>query len=233
MHRIRHAALLSVVFVVSLTGCRPSPAPADSAAADTAPPASATGADPGWPADLPVFGEGFPNPGDPCRRIGESAATVNVLDDSAALVGCRSPEDAARLGGRIVATLEGVTLVSVPDAMARPGDGDGQGDARVAGTPYHATAELRCSGYKGAAAGLCKAGATRDPETGTAIEVTLPDGATRVIFFGPDGRFLAFGAAQADGTAAMTSGSRRDGDTTIATLDGERYEIPDAFVRGD
>jgi hypothetical protein len=30
----------------------------------------------------------------------------------------------------------------------------------------------------------------------------------------------------------MQSGSSREGDTTIATLGTERYEIPDAFVQG-
>jgi hypothetical protein len=49
----------------------------------------------------------------------------------------------------------------------------------------------------------------------------------------PDGSFLTFSTAEADGTAAMTTESRREGDTTIAILGTERYEIPDAFVLGD
>ncbi len=67
-----------------------------------------------WPASLMVFGDGFPNPGDACRRIGESQATVNFLDHTATLVGCFSAADAARLGGRVVGTVDGVTLVSIP-----------------------------------------------------------------------------------------------------------------------
>jgi hypothetical protein len=67
-----------------------------------------------WPASLPAFGEGFPNPGDPCRNVGESAATINFLDHTAWLVGCLSADDAAKLGGTVVATVDGVTLVSVP-----------------------------------------------------------------------------------------------------------------------
>ena len=67
-----------------------------------------------WPSSLPVFGEGFPNPGDPCRRVGEAAATANFLDHTAALVGCHAEADAAKLGGRVVATVDGITLVSVP-----------------------------------------------------------------------------------------------------------------------
>jgi len=186
-----------------------------------------------WPASLNAFGDGFPNPGDPCRKIGESAATVNYLDHTATLAGCLSADDAAKLGGTVVATVDGVTLVSVPAAAAMPGDGDGQGDAKVAGTNYNATAKIRCAGYKGAAAGMCDAGVVRGTETGTYLEVTLPGGGQRTIFFNKDGSFLAFSTAEADGTSAMQSGSSREGDTTIATLGTERYEIPDAFVMGD
>jgi hypothetical protein len=46
--------------------------------------------------------------------VGESAATINFLDHTAWLVGCLSVDDAAKLGGNVVATVDGVTLVSVP-----------------------------------------------------------------------------------------------------------------------
>ncbi len=118
-------------------------------------------------------------------------------------------------------------------AAAPPGDGDSQGDAKVAGTEYNATAQIPCSGYKGAAAGQCPAGVVRGTETGPYIEVTLPDGVQRTILFDEAGKFLSFSTAQADGTAAMAITSSREGDTTIATLGTERYEIPDAFVLGD
>jgi hypothetical protein len=72
-------------------------------------------AQPTWPASLIVVGNGFPNPGDPCRKIGESAATVNYLDHTATLAGCLSTADAEKLGGRVVANIDGVILVSVPD----------------------------------------------------------------------------------------------------------------------
>lgn len=187
-----------------------------------------------WPESLVLVGDGFPNPGDACRKIGESAETVDYLDDSATLAGCLSEEDAAKLGGKVVGTVDGVTLVSVPaSATAAPGDGDGAGDAKVAGTKYNATAQIRCAGYKGAAAGMCDAGVVRNADTGAYIDVTLPDKSTRTIFFNKDGSFLSFSTAEADGTAAMKASSSREGDTTIATLGKERYEIPDVFVQGD
>ena len=37
---------------------------------------------------LPVFGEGYPEPGDACRRVGESAETVEFLDHTRDLIGC-------------------------------------------------------------------------------------------------------------------------------------------------
>lgn len=232
MHAGIQASLISVAVALIVSGCQRSN-DTGAAAATPAAGAAASATTATWPASLRVVGDGFPNAGDPCRVIGESEATANFLDHTATLAGCLSAADAARLGGRVVATVDGVTLVSVPADAATPGDGDGQGDAMVPGTIYNATAQIRCSGYKGAAAGMCDAGAVRGTETGTYVEVALPDGRTRTIFFNNDGSFLSFSTAEADGTAAMAIGSSRAGDTTIATLGTERYEIPDAFVIGD
>jgi hypothetical protein len=220
-----HGTSFVVLVAVLVGGCKPN----DSQVAGS----PATPSTPAWPASLNVVGDGFPNPGDPCRVVGESAATIDFLDHTATLAGCLDAADAARLGGRTVGTVDGVTLVSVPRETATPGDGDGQGDATVAGTAYNATAQLRCSGYQGGPEQLCDAGVVRGTETGTYIDVTLPDGRKRTIFFNADGTFLSFSTAEADGTAAMKISSSRAGDTTIATLGTERYEIPDAFGKGD
>lgn len=230
MRTFMRVSLISVAVTLMTAGCKPA---SDNGKAAAATIDSQAGAPATWPASLNVMGDGYPNPGDACRKIGESRATVNYLDDSATLAGCLLADDAAKLGGTVVATVDGVTLVSVPASAAKPGDGDGQGDAKVAGTRYNATAQIRCSGYEGAPAGMCEAGVVRGTETGTYVEVALPDGRQRTIFFNNDGSFLTFSTAEADGTAAMKSGSTREGDTTIATLGTERYEIPDAFVMGD
>jgi hypothetical protein len=94
--------------------------PGDKKAAGPAGPAGPVTAST-WPASLKVMGDGFPNPGDVCRRIGESPATVNYLDHTATLAGCHSAADAAKLGGRIVGTVDGVTLVSIPTDAAQLG----------------------------------------------------------------------------------------------------------------
>lgn len=74
-----------------------------------------------WPESLNVIGDGYPNIGDACRRIGESAATSDFLDDAADLVGCPGkPDDGAATAiavesrGRVVGEVDGVTLLSVP-----------------------------------------------------------------------------------------------------------------------
>jgi len=69
-------------------------------------------------AALPVV-RPWPTPSSGCSLIGENAATNAYLDDSATLVGC--PEGSAQIAemtgarkGRIVATMSGYVLISVP-----------------------------------------------------------------------------------------------------------------------
>jgi hypothetical protein len=211
------AAMAGLVF-----GCSDEdPASQDQAVAENAEPFA-------WPASLTVVGDGFPQAGAACRRISESAATIDVLDDSAALVGCPTREDADRLGGQFLKMVDGVFLVSVPNR----GAGQTEADALVPGTNYNATAQVTCAGYKGAKPGKCDAGVIRGGETGTTVEVMLADGTKRTIFFNPDGSFLSFSTAEADGTAAMAISAQKQSDITVARLGAETYEIPDAFVTG-
>ncbi|MFM7377543.1 MAG: hypothetical protein ACKO1O_05345 [Erythrobacter sp.] len=155
----------------------------------------------------------------------DKPSSLFLLAGALALVGCNSsPAEPAPVAD--------ATQADIAAAAPTPGEGDSQGDALVAGTPYNATAQIACAGYKGAAPGMCEAGVVRATETGTYVEVKLPDGVKRTIFFEPSGKFLSFGTAEADGTAAMPIASQRKGDSTIAKLGPETYEIPDAFVTG-
>jgi hypothetical protein len=75
-----------------------------------------------FPEGLKVMSEGYPYAGGPCRLLGETFATSELLDDSADLLGC--PADAMQdprvsSVGRVVGQYEGVVLVSVAKS-ARP-----------------------------------------------------------------------------------------------------------------
>ena len=186
------------------------------------------------PDSLAPFGDGYPQAGDPCRRLGESPATSDWLDHDAILVGCPSAAAAAELGGTIVAQSDGVTIKSIPlgqrEASGAP---PSSSDALVEGTDYNATTRLRC-GFDGAApTGLCEAGVKRQwGEDGTTlVEIRKPDGFTRAIFvrgtepYGAD-------SAEADGSAGWDFETTREGDEVTVRFGPETYVLVDAFLEG-
>lgn len=77
---------------------------------------------PAIPEGAKVMAEGYPYPDGPCRLLGETLPTSELLDDGADLLGC--PSDAMTdprvlAVGRVVGQFEGVVLVSVPKAASR------------------------------------------------------------------------------------------------------------------
>lgn len=232
---MRLSIVHAVALCLSLAACQDTldaPAPDSSALAVAAIPES-----------LAPFGDGYPDAGDPCRALGESPATADYLDHTAQLVGCptaAAAAAAAALGGEKVATVDGIAIVSIPEAAARaamerngpPPPPEG-GDALVPGTEYNATADVKCGVGGAPATNNCPAGVKRDWNgPGTAlVEVTKPDGYKRAIFFKGT---TAFGAdsAQADGSAAYDFSVTRNGDESTISFGPETYVIVDALVEG-
>jgi hypothetical protein len=120
---------ISAIIAVGLAGCTPAatpPAKPDSQQ-DTSEPQAPAETVFVWSSAFNVMGDGYPKPGDPCRRLGESAATVDYLDDSAVLIGCPGAAEAAAsaalvtAGGKVVGTADGVTMISIPQGDANAG----------------------------------------------------------------------------------------------------------------
>jgi hypothetical protein len=99
-------------------------------------------------------------------------------------------------------------------------------DAKVAGTAYHATAEVKCTLPYQADVKSCRSGVVRRGNDGTAtFEVIGAQGVQRRILF-VQGKPVA-----ADTMDPVTA--TRQGDTTAVKIsDNESYDIPDAFLNG-
>jgi len=99
-------------------------------------------------------------------------------------------------------------------------------DAKVAGTAYHATAEVKCMLPYQPDVKSCKAGVVRRGNDGTAtFEAIGPMDVQRRILF-VQGKPVA-----ADTMDPVTA--TRQGDVTVVKIsDDERYDIPDALLNG-
>lgn len=185
-----------------------------------------------WPQALRPFGGGFPKQGDPCSKVGETAATAEFLDDSAVLIACPASRSSVLVrrfldthGGRVVGEVEGFALISV--GIHRGGDGS----ETLAGSMPQSAGEIPCTIRAGERAVRCPIGVTRK-DRGTAIaKVTWPDGRSRSIFFA-NGRVTGADTNQADGSAKHRVVATKELDTFIVRIGAEHYEIPEALVLG-
>ena len=109
----------------------------------------------------------------------------------------------------------------------------GEGDAKVAGTDYNATASIKCGFGNAEPTQDCEAGVKRNwGEDGTTlVEVAKPDGRKRALFFKGTEPYGA-DSAQADGSAGWDFKTSRDGDRVTITFGPETYVIVDALITG-
>jgi hypothetical protein len=101
-------------------------------------------------------------------------------------------------------------------------------DTLVPGTDFHATGSIPCALRAGDPSGSCPFGVMREGGGSGMVVVTKPDGRTRAIFF-ENGEAIGADVSEADPGEFH---SAREADTTIVRIGDERYEIPDAVLRG-
>ena len=145
------------------------------------------------------------------RRSTGSAAGVFLLAALVLAGGCRpsTPADGQ-------ATVKGKALA--PLAAAK--------DALIPGTPFHASAQVACTPAFDPKPQQCEAFVVRRGFDGTAtVEVRGPGSTLRRILF------VRGAPVASDSTDPLSH--LRDGDRTVVKFGAdERYEIPDALVRG-
>jgi hypothetical protein len=197
-------------------------------------PITASLADTEWPMSLKRFGGGYPQQGNPCSKVRETAATAEFLDDSAILIACPASRSSVLVrrfvdtsGGRIVGEVEGFALISVPRAPR-----DASGGATFKGTPFHATGRIPCAQHAAQAMTRCNYGVIRKRGGAAIVKITWPDGRGRVIFFA-NGRVTGADTSQADGSAKHRVVAIKELDGFMVRVGEERYEIPDAVVQGN
>jgi hypothetical protein len=116
----------------------------------------------------------------------------------------------------LTVTVSGKALPPLPAAR----------DAKVAGTAYHATAQVNCVPPYATAATLCDAGVIRRGTDGTAtveLRGKNPSVMRRILFV--QGK-----ATAADSMDPVTAS--KQGDLNTVKVGEERYDVPDAFLTG-
>ena len=136
---------------------------------------------------------------------------------------------AARRGERSEFTLRVSVTGGEGHAAAPAPAASHAADARVAGTPFHATGNIPCARAAGQPMGQCRFGVVRAGRGAAEVTVFWPDGGSRVISFS-GGRPTGFDLSQADGNVRPQV--RKDADLFRITIGAQRFEIPEAVVSG-
>ncbi|MCM8594638.1 hypothetical protein [Accumulibacter sp.] len=99
------------------------------------------------------------------------------------------------------------------------------GDAKVKGTPYHATGKVPCSmGYSAPGSSQCEFGVIRGTPGNAEVHVTPRGGFKRVLTF--------VGANVSAGEGGKVKAARSGDDWLIEVNDYERYRILDGVMNG-
>lgn len=100
------------------------------------------------------------------------------------------------------------------------------GDAKVPGTPYHATGTLPCSiGPDPKGSAQCQFGVIRHGPGKAEVHVTTPGGEERVLVF-------AGSQVTTPDASARLAAAKQNGDWSISINEYEFYQVPDAVIVG-
>ena len=187
-----------------------------------------------WPLSLNPIGEGYPVKGSVCRQMGESAVTARHLDDSAVLVGCPGAAESvfvrkyvAKIGGRVVDEIDGVTLISISNSQREATVAAQDAAAAAAAAQFQPKGRLRCGVSVAKPMTQCDFGIMRKGAL-VVVKVSLPDGGSRQIYFA-NGKVAGTDISKADASKRRLV-TTREVDTFMISLGNERYEIPDIAV---
>ena len=98
------------------------------------------------------------------------------------------------------------------------------GDAKVKGTPYHATGKVRCSaGSAAEGSAQCDFGVIRGRPGNAEVHLTSPGGSKRVLTF--------IGAKVTADAGARVTASKR-GDLWSIVVNEEHYQVPEGVISG-
>jgi hypothetical protein len=116
-----------------------------------------------------------------------------------------------------------VGITGVPKAAAA--SAAPAGDAKVKGTPYHATGKVPCAaGNEAPGSQQCEFGVIRGKPGEAEVHVTIPGGLKRV---------LKFAGAKVSSEGAMSVKAAKSADTwSVDVNDYEHYRIPEAVISG-
>lgn len=147
-------------------------------------------------------------------------ATVMLPADGTYVVRVYLMRNAARRHERAAYTLDvAVTGSALPPLPAAQ-------DAKVGGTPFHATASVPCQTPGAEVGAICQAGVIRRGRDGTAtVELRGAGGLLRQVLF-------VKGQAVASDSPQPLASTRQGDSLTVTFGSDERYEVPDALLNG-
>ncbi|MGD9544648.1 MAG: hypothetical protein AB7F41_06330 [Methylocystis sp.] len=128
----------------------------------------------------------------------------------------------------VFALLSAAFAEDAPTAGARPSTRATQtlaGDAKVAGTAFHATGEIPCARYAGQPMAQCRFGVIRQGDSDATVRVFWPDGGIRNIYF-------KRGKAQSSDSRDRIRSEKTVDLNQVLIGATERFEIPDAVIFG-